>query len=382
MRKKIVNYIRKIMFQRQSRYIQALYQTDIDRYNACVSKKPSGQIKKEIKVLKKYWNCYPFQYFRFDMYHKNCAIDLHDMKNYLPYYFMGNLYWPYSYKQYSDLIKNKFFCYTLFSEFHENQAKILLLCDDGNLYDTHNNIITDEDVESLLQQTNSAKLFLKPNKGSWGAGITIFNRDENENYLDQHNQKLSAEYIRQIARPGDFILQEGIIQRRCMSDIYPHAVNTIRVITKCINQNPIIMYTVLRMGRGGTQVDNAAAGGLFINVDKKTGRLGEKAFDYGLKQKYYTTHPDTGLVFNDYPLDGWEEFREFMERNILKMRELEYIGWDIALTESGPLIVELNASPEMDIVQAPLGGLREDFNINPDKWFNKKDWYLVWKRKY
>lgn len=377
-----MNYWWKKRFLEQSTYVLPVFQVDMDRYKMCTSKKSPRQIRKEIKILQKYWNSYPFQYFRFDMYRNDCTLSIEEMKDYTSYYFFGHLFWVYSYKQYHDLIQNKFFCYTLFKGFNENQAKILFLCVDSYIYDIYNNPISDTNVEILLKQTFAPKLFFKPNKGSWGIGIIVFKRDNAGDYRDHNNEQLNAEYIRKHLIKDDYFLQEGIIQSKSMSDIYPEAVNTIRVMTSCFNQKPEILFTMLHMGKGGAQIDNASSGGIFIDVDKETGRLGEHAFEHGLKQNIYTHHPDTGILFKGYQIDGWNILKEFVLRNALKMRELNYVGWDIALTDSGPLLVELNARPDTELLQAPKGGVRKNFNVEPSEWFSKNDWHLNWVRNY
>src|SRR5438270_12644924 len=73
---------------------------DIARFNACTSKKPAAQIKREMKALHRYWGCYPYQYYRFDFFRHDCKLTLEDMKTYVPHFFMISLFSPLSYKSY------------------------------------------------------------------------------------------------------------------------------------------------------------------------------------------------------------------------------------------------------------------------------------------
>ncbi len=372
MRIAINNYVyrlwRKVSARRQDKQIRSMFRVDMERFDMCANRKSARQIAKEIKALEKYWNCYPYQYFKFDMYHKDCKMTMQEMLDYLPYYFMAYIFWPHSCKGYFDIAKNKFLSYMLFNSFQEAQPKIFIQYDGGYIYDHRRSLISNHEFDKLLLQIKSNKLFLKPNKGSWGLGIIVFKQGI-DGYYTHDGQKLSVDYLRTNLKKEDYILQEGIVQTKEMSEIYPNSINTVRVITKCVDQKPSVLYTVLRMGQGGAQVDNAGSGGLFLSIDVESGRLYEYAHEHTVKNNTYTQHPDTGFIFKDKKINGWEELKQFCLINALKMREIAYVGWDVALTDEGPVLVELNTSPDMYLAEADLGGLRQGLGIDPQKWF-------------
>jgi hypothetical protein len=51
---------------------------DMERFIACKDRKPEGLIKREMNILKKYWGCYPYQYYRFDFYRADCALTVEE----------------------------------------------------------------------------------------------------------------------------------------------------------------------------------------------------------------------------------------------------------------------------------------------------------------
>ncbi|MET1028099.1 MAG: sugar-transfer associated ATP-grasp domain-containing protein [Dongiaceae bacterium] len=104
-------------------------------------------------------------------------------------------------------------------------------------------------------------------------------------------------------------------------------------------------------------VDNFHAGGIAAAVDLKTGRLGS-ATDLGNDQAFgwVDAHPANGAPIQGRILPHWQDAlalvraahgRAFSDRAML--------GWDIAITDKGPMIVEGNGGPDLDIIQCVCG---------------------------
>ena len=57
---------------------------------------------------------------------------------------------------------------------------------------------------------------------------------------------------------------------------------------------------------------------------------------------------------------------------------IPYIGWDIALTEAGPVALEANSGLGPDLTQMGVGGLRDTFGIDdPKKYWKLTPQYRV-----
>ena len=66
-------------------------------------------------------------------------------------------------------------------------------------------------------------------------------------------------------------------------------------------------------------------------------------------------HPDTGLAFAGFQLPHWAAATALAVRAHAALPAIAVVGWDVALTPDGPVIVEGNFSPEMRLAQAPSG---------------------------
>lgn len=72
----------------------------------------------------------------------------------------------------------------------------------------------------------------------------------------------------------------------------------------------------------------------------------QKRDPYGFIQIEKTDrHPDTGIMFDGFQIPYWEDAKKLAVATAEKLPELTYIKWDIAITESGPAVIEGNGAP-------------------------------------
>ncbi len=150
-----------------------------------------------------------------------------------------------------------------------------------------------------------------------------------------------------------------------ISEIYPDSVNTCRIIMENKNGKIRLVCAMLRIGQGQKEVDNISSGGICVNIDINSGKLGDFALSY--EGEKLEEHPDTHFVFRNKKISQWNEIRRFIIESSGKFPFFTYLGWDIALTVEGPVAIEINSVPAIDIMEMISGGLREAFGIkNPD----------------
>lgn len=361
----------KVFSERKSRaHYKNLYKDECEYYNAYRDKKPLSVIKKEMKTLQKYWGCYPFQYIRYGMYRNDCKMSLEEMKNYIPNYFAYYLFFPKIYKDYGIISEDKILTYQVFETLEIKQPTLLLQYNNGVFYDNKKNIIPDKKVNNLIENSNAEKLFLKPTMGLGGKGILVFNKKEK--FITEEGDEISAEFIHKtLGKNENYLLQEGIKQHEELNKIYPHSVNTFRVNTMIIDGKAKILFSFLRMGRGGGQLDNASLKGFVCRLDPESGKFASVG-----TSKLFTKidkHPDTGFQFEGYIFPYWEEIKQFVLVAANKLENIGCAGWDVAYSADGPQIIEINAGAGLQSLQDNYGGVRKAYGIeNPKKyWYNK-----------
>ena len=174
-----------------------------------------------------------------------------------------------------------------------------------------------------------------------------------------YNEETSVDNLIQIILSADYLIQERIYQHPKMAELNASTINSIRLQTVMDKDGVVHPFGAgLRMGRKGCSVDNWAKGGVFVGVDMKSGKLMEKGF---LKPQYGTStkeHPDTHVVFKDFEIPYYKEAETLAVKLHKYLYRCHSVGWDIAITENGPVFIEGNGWWEISLVQAVHGGLK------------------------
>ena len=156
-------------------------------------------------------------------------------------------------------------------------------------------------------------------------------------------------------------MQELIIQHPALQAFGTGCVNTIRTITVRGRSGKISVFSAfLRVGTDTESfVDNRAKGGLAIGVDLESGKLMKYGFPHAEFGTKYEVHPLSGISFEGYQLPYWKEAKELVCAAHEQFYELQSIGWDVAITENGPILLEGNDSWEIGGPQDTCGGLKK-----------------------
>ncbi len=106
----------------------------LKRFNECKSKKNPFQIREEIQSYKKFWKCYPYDYFVSNLYRKDREISKDEIINYIPSFFWFFLFLPHhtSY-QFSVITSHKIATEQFFRSLDIAQPKTLCKIINGHL---------------------------------------------------------------------------------------------------------------------------------------------------------------------------------------------------------------------------------------------------------
>src|SRR5690606_37009534 len=98
------------------------------------------------------------------------------------------------------------------------------------------------------------------------------------------------------------------------------------------------------------------SGGLFIPIDLQTGGLtksGTQSMKFGGQK--LSEHPNTGFVFAGFQVPYLDEAKKLCLR-LCEILPNRLIGWDIAITPEGPVVIEGNPEPGINIGESVYGG--------------------------
>ena len=255
------------------------------------------------------------------------------------------------------LDQDKFYFYLFLSKLGFPTPRVLLYVRGGK------DLYTDPAI-SGLEGLFSADLdaFAKPVGGMMGAGGFRFQVRQGEIRVDGSVTTAEAVTARLIS--ADYLVQEYLVQHDRLSALCPSCVNTLRLHTVMDQGGEVHAFgPLLRIGRVGNAVDNWARGGVIVGIDD-SGRL----LDRGVMKPGYGTmtveHPDTHVAFAGYEIPFYREAVAMVVSLHRLMYRNHSIGWDVAITSQGPVIIEGNDRWEISMIQAvhgPMGYLKRFF---------------------
>lgn len=194
---------------------------------------------------------------------------------------------------------------------------------------------------------------VKPTHGHLGILVRHIRRDEG-GFVDGTGARFTAAeldtWMRAQPQFTSFLVQERLYGHAALQELSgTTALQTIRVVTLVDRDRvPRVLFAGLKVITGDSPADNlhdGKTGNAVGEIDLQSGRLirvagpGPGARDL----VELRGHPRTNVPFTGYQLPFWEETRELLDRTALEFLPLRTIGWDVALTAAGPVLIEGNA---------------------------------------
>lgn len=208
--------------------------------------------------------------------------------------------------------------------------KVLFSRVKGFYLDAENQPTTCDKVFEALH--NHGRLFIKPSVDSMGGRSCVL--AEIKEGIDVKSQQPLVRILQQMG--DDFVVQECLVCHESLREIYSKSVNTFRVFTYRWKDQIYMAPSVIRMGKGGMDVDNATQGGIFAGI-KEDGQLYDCAITkYG--QRYYE-HPDTALRFEDCKLSLFPKVIDAAMKLHHALPQVGVSNWDLTLDADGDVVL-------------------------------------------
>lgn len=224
-------------------------------------------------------------------------------------------------------------------------------------------------IDELLK--DSSEFVIKPAHGSGGDGILLITDRKSDYFVDSDGrlvQHADLEHhltnviggLYSLGGQPDVAMIESLVHfDPSFSDLTYHGVPDIRVIV--YRGYPVMAMTRLptRQSHGKANLHQGAIG---VGIDLYSGiTLGGVSGNDPVSE-----HPDTGAPVAGFRIPHWSRI-VFMAARCYEAVGLGYVGVDIVLDRNlGPLILELNARPGLNIQIANRRGLCKRLNAVDD----------------
>lgn len=315
---------------------------------------------KTIFNLKNYNPKFNYRKYGFSLY--SCYTYNLNKKNYKYYLNDIDEHMPrFNKNKYFVLCDDKFVFYSFFRNFIPT-AEVFAVIKNGNLIFSNDKM---NFYKSIIKHNGCV---IKPRFGN--NGKNIFKISAENNHLIYKGTILSNIELEKLilSLKGDYVIQEIIMQNQFENSLYTNSLNTIRVISMNINNKIEIGGALQRIGtKRSFNVDNFSQGGLSCLIDIETGILTSgtcaDSFDKNGNRIFYEKHPDTGNKLKGVSIPNWKGVVKFIKDAHKSIGFYKFIAWDLALTNNGICVVEMNLESGLHIFQVhkPLKGERLGF---------------------
>lgn len=195
-------------------------------------------------------------------------------------------------------------------------------------------------------------IFLKPRHGAGGKGVSVVSS--------------TGDWEALLSRKGeteDVILQTQVQNHPYSCAISPHSLNTIRILTvrKARGAESLVCAATHRFGtaRSGP-VDNVSQGGFMADVELADGSMSNLVGVTRAGRHDMLRHPETDSLVRGVRVPYWAECLALAKAAMAAVPEARHVGWDVAVTPGGPVLIEGNGNPDVGLHQSGRGLLTGD----------------------
>jgi len=224
----------------------------------------------------------------------------------------------------------------------------------GRCYDAAGNEIEEEHMwRTYLLNRLPEDFIVKDRAGAYGSGFRAFRRSGDSFQPVEGGPASDIGRLSEAFTGGD---AEGIVIQKRLFDAAPLAalsgrrgLQTMRINTLLHRGGRVsILFYMIKILAGRTVSDNfsmGTTGNLIAYGDPEKGILrgAVTLHESGSGMATIAVHPETGTPFNGFRLPRWSEAIGLAKTAQRAFPELPTLGWDMALTDDGPRIIEANA---------------------------------------
>lgn len=169
---------------------------------------------------------------------------------------------------------------------------------------------------------------------------------------------------RAAAHRDEYVVQARLRDHPALADLGNGALSTVRLLTvRTPTGSCEALAAMFNLPTGAALINNLRDGGLACPVDLEHGTL-RIAFAGGPGKPQFTHHPHTGASIAGRTLPQWPELLALAlaAHRREPLADFPLIGWDIALTADGPVLLEANHQVSLNFHQVapnpPLAATR------------------------
>lgn len=309
---------------------------------------------------------YEFEFEKRDEVFRKSFLGLNEQRYYIDY--LNPI-------KYYSLARNKYLAHKMLEDTGVRKSQLYCYYQPEARYIVSNEKASDiKDVLRILKNTQVQSCVIKTTESSHGDNVWVINAIDYQDG-DALMTRFDGEKLLLSSVLGNeaLIFESVVKQTKQFAAFNESSVNTVRFMTTLYPDGSArVIATFIKIGRAGKCVDNAGGGGnVDVCVDVETGEI-KYAIQYDGWRNIMDIekHPDSGNQLNGVVVENWQSIKEEVKKFQQAFPYCKAAGWDIAITDEGPVVIEVN-----------------DFWDRTGQFFIRKGWrseirdcYLAWQK--
>ncbi len=215
--------------------------------------------------------------------------------------------------------------------------------------------LTDGPALGRLLRQGQAPLFIKPTQAVGESDpIAVFGYNAEDNLaLTSAGDMPPWKLFRLVSdtMPLGALVQQKLEQHEVLNAAVGPHLASLRLTTLVGAAGPEIVHGFWKAPTGGAVADHMWRGNLMCGLDLNSGTVTRVLNRLDVNAANISKHPDTGADLLGLTLPDFAKARALVLRAASFLSELPLAGWDVGITAQGPVIIEANSNPSLDVPQ-------------------------------
>lgn len=266
-------------------------------------------------------------------------------------------------KSWRIVANDKLLFYALMAAYKMPYPKILAIYHRTRHFNGALSLRTTEDTDQFVQNRANYPFFAKPVHGTYGRGVLLAKEwaDETETISLADGQSVTLPRFHALVNErwtSGYVFQEVLRPHEAIRKMCGSRLTSVRVVVLLEDGQPAVLQTTWKIPTGKNMSDNfmhGQTGNLLGAVESDSGVVRRVVGGIGHSRKELIAHPDTGALLTGQRLPDWERLIRSCLAGAALFPSLRLQHWDVALSDRGPVILEINVEGSTDLHQLAAG---------------------------
>ncbi len=210
---------------------------------------------------------------------------------------------------------------------------------------------SEADLHAWLRESANYPFFSKPSASGFGRGALLAKGYEggDDAVVLNDGTRIPVSSFGQVFHDVEhlgYLFQVPLDHDQRLTSTLGHIPSSLRIMVLIDEEEgPLIHRAFWKIPTGRNYSDNFNSGtsdNLAAAIDAESGRVIRVINGVGLDLREIDVHPDSGARLRDMAIPDWQEVKKFALATSRVLPKLRFQQWDIALTNTGPVALEVN----------------------------------------